>query len=324
MANIKVLNKNNLNNEQLQKIVVAFVLLGMCTLFSIASPWFLTVDNIMTIAMQASITTICAFGMTFDIIAGAIDLSLGSTVALSGCIVTLVLKAGYPLWLALLAGLALGCLVGFTNGIIVARGKIPPFITTLAAQMYLRGLAMVITDAKSIFVNNTPAFKAIAQTYLFDFMPMPIIYMIAVALVASFILRKLVIGRHIYAVGSNEESARLSGVNIVKVRVFAYMVSATMASIAGIIFASRVNSGQPTIGVGYEGSAVAAAVIGGASMSGGHGSISGTVLGAFVMGVLMNGLNLLNVSQNWQQVATGVVLVFAVYLDRVRNMKNRK
>ncbi|NLF27633.1 MAG: ABC transporter permease [Clostridiales bacterium] len=278
----------------------------------------------MTIALQSSITMICAFGMTYDIIAGAIDLSLGSTVALSGCITTIILRVNVPLPLAILGGLSVGFVVGFVNGTLVSRFKIPPFITTLAAQMYIRGIAMVITNAQSIFVKTTDSFKKLASTYVFDFVPLPVVFMIAVAVIASFILKKTVIGRQIYAVGSNEEAARLSGINIVKIRVVAYICSSVCACIAGIIFAARVNSGQPTVGVGYEGSAVASAVIGGASMSGGHGTIAGTMLGAFVMAVLMNGLNLLNVSQNWQNVATGVVLILAVLIDRMRSQRTSK
>lgn len=312
------------NEEQVQKIVVGFILLMLCVFFSVTSPYFFKVNNLMTIALQSSITMICAFGMTFDIIAGAIDLSLGSTVALSGCITTLALRANVPMFVAIILGLSVGLVVGFINGMLVAKFKIPPFITTLAAQMYIRGIAMVITNAQSIFVKTTDSFKKIATTYIFEFIPLPVILMLVVACITGFILKKTVIGRQMYAVGSNEEAARLSGISIVRVRIAAYMCSAVCACIAGIIFAARVNSGQPSIGVGYEGTAVASAVIGGASMAGGHGSISGTMLGAFVMAVLMNGLNLLNVSQNWQNVATGLVLILAVLIDRMRSQRSRK
>ena len=177
---------------------------------------------------------------------------------------------------------------------------------------------MIVTDAKPVYVQNVPTFKMLAQYRLFNMIPLPVIYMIILAILASFLLRKTVIGRHIFAVGSNEEAARLSGIRILQVRMFAYAFSGLMAAAAGVILASRVTSGQPGIAVGYEANAVASAVIGGASMRGGHGTISGSILGAFILGVLMNGLNLLNVNQNWQTFATGLVVILAVWVDKMR------
>lgn len=206
----------------------------------------------------------------------------------------------------------------------VAKMKLPPFIATLGAQMALRGLAMAITDAKPVYIQQVPDFKMLAQYRLFDVIPLPVIYMLVLGVLAAFILRKTVIGRNVYAVGSNEEAARLSGINITKIRLFAYIISGVMAAVAGIIMTSRVNSGQPSIAVGYEANAVAASVIGGASMRGGHGTVSGAILGAFVLGVLMNGLNLLNISQNWQMFATGIVVVIAVYFDKLRTMREQQ
>jgi ribose transport system permease protein len=211
---------------------------------------------------------------------------------------------------------------GMVNGILISKMKLPAFIATLGMQMVLRGLALVVTDARPVYLDNAPQFKQIAQAKLFNTIPFPVLYMIVLGFGAAFLLRKTVIGRNVFAVGSNEESARLSGIDTEKVRIFAFMFSGLMAAIAGLILTSRVNSGQPTIAVGYEANAIAASVIGGASMRGGHGSISGAILGAFILGVLMNGLNLLNVSQNWQVFASGFVVIFAVYLDKVRTSRN--
>ncbi|MEG2623801.1 MAG: ABC transporter permease, partial [Clostridia bacterium] len=281
--------------------------------------FFLKVDNIMTIALQTAITAITAYGMTFVIVSGAVDLSIGSTIAFTGVIVALLLQVGVPAWMAIIVTLLAGVLTGCINGFMVAKMKLPPFIATLGSQMALRGLAMIMTDAKPIYIQNVPDFKLLAQYRLFDIVPLPVIYTIVLGFVAAFLLRKTVIGRNVFAVGSNEEAARLSGIDNVKVRMFAYMFSGLMAAVAGIIMCSRVTSGQPSIATGYEANAIAAAVIGGASMRGGHGSIVGSVLGAFILGVLMNGLNLMNVSQNWQTFAIGIVVILAVWMDKLRS-----
>jgi ribose transport system permease protein len=306
----------------MQKVTAAVALLIMVVFFSIVSPYFFKVNNLMTIALQTSITAITAYGMIFVIISAGVDLSIGSIIALTGILAAVMLRQGFPIWLTVVLCMALGSMVGMLNGFMISKMKLPPFIATLGSQMALRGLALVVTDARPIYLDNAPQFKVIAQAKLFDTIPLPVIYMAILGLVSTFLLRKTVIGRNVFAVGSNEESARLSGINTAKIRIFAFLYSGLMASIAGLVLTSRVNSGQPTIGVGYEASAIAASVIGGASMRGGHGSISGAILGAFIMGVLMNGLNLLNVSQNWQVFATGFVVIFAVYLDKMRTSKD--
>lgn len=301
-----------------QRATTIAALIVMLIFFSFASPYFLQLENFMTIALQTAITAITSFGLTFVIISGANDISIGSTIALTGVVLALMLAAGWPVWLALILTLVLGCVIGCTNGLLVAKMKLPPFIATLGAQMALRGLAMIISDARPIYIQNVPNFKYLAQYRLFNVIPLPVIYMLVLCLVMGFILRKTVIGRNVFAVGSNEEAARLSGIRVTKVRVFAYMLSGLMASVAGIIMCSRVTSGQPSIATGYEGNAIASAVIGGCSMRGGEGSILGSILGAFILGVLMNGLNLLNVSMNWQTFATGLVVILAVFVDKMR------
>ena len=306
------------NSELWQKLTAPLALVVMIIFFSISSPYFLRIDNIMTIALQTAITAITAYGMTYVIVSGCVDLSIGSTIALSGVLTALMLQKGFPIAIAIIITLIVGIVVGSFNGFMVARMKLPPFIATLGAQMAIRGMAMIVTDAKPVYVQNVPTFKLLAQYRLFSVVPLPVIYMIILAFLASFLLRKTVIGRNIFAVGSNEEAARLSGIRILQVRMFAYAFSGLMAAAAGVILASRVTSGQPGIATGYEANAVASAVIGGASMRGGHGTISGSILGAYILGVLMNGLNLLNVNQNWQTFATGMVVILAVWVDKMR------
>lgn len=306
------------NSEMLQKLTAPLALVIMIVVFSISSPYFLRIDNIMTIALQTAITAITAYGMTYVIISGCVDLSIGSTIALAGVLTALMLQAGLPIAVSIIITLLIGIVIGALNGFMVARMKLPPFIATLGAQMAIRGMAMIVTDAKPVYVQNVPTFKQLAQSRLWGVIPLPAIYMVLLALLAAFLLRKTVIGRNIFAVGSNEEAARLSGIRILQVRMFAYAFSGLMAASAGVILASRVTSGQPGIATGYEANAVASAVIGGASMRGGHGAISGSILGAFILGVLMNGLNLLNVNQNWQTFATGMVVIIAVWVDKMR------
>lgn len=296
-----------------------FALVFLLVFFSVTSPYFLQLENFMTIALQTAITAITSFGLTFVIISGANDISIGSSIALTGVILALMLSNGWPLWLAIVLTLILGAAIGSMNGILVAKMKLPPFIATLGSQMALRGLAMIISGAKPIYVQNVPSFKLLAQYRLFNIVPLPVIYMLVLCAIMSFILRKTVIGRNVFAIGSNEEAARLSGIRVTKVRIFAYLLSGLMAAVAGIIMCSRVTSGQPSIATGYEGNAIASAVIGGCSMRGGEGSIIGSILGAFILGVLMNGLNLLNVSMNWQTFATGLVVILAVFVDKMRS-----
>ena len=312
-----------INNDVRQKLTVALALLILCIFFSIASEYFFSIDNFTTIAIQTAITAITAYGMTYVIISKAVDLSIGSTLALSTVMLAMMINRGTPLAIAIILTMGTGAFIGVLNGIFVSKMKLPPFVATLGSQMAIRGLVMVVTDARPVYITGNKSFQLIFQGKLFG-IPLPVIYLVVFGLISSFILKKMVVGRQIFAVGSNEEAARLSGIKTDNIRIFAYLFSGVMASIAGIILTARVNSGQPTIGVAYEANAIAAAVIGGASMAGGHGSISGTILGAFIMSVLMSGLNLLNVSQNWQLLATGLVMIFAVYLDIVRREKRSK
>ena len=293
-----------------QTISCLIALLILIVLFSVMSPYFLSSDNLANVLTQIITTALLGFGMTYVIISGEIDLSIAPTLAMSSVIVAI----------CCLGGVSFGILLGLVNGLLITKLSLPSFVATIGTQMAIRGLALVFTDSRAVYFSNRPEFKQLAQGRFLG-IQYPVYIMLFVALIATFILRKTVIGRHIYAIGSNAEAARLSGISVHKVRIFAFMFSAAMASIAGVLTTARVNSGQPSIAVGHEAYAVAASVIGGVSMSGGHGKIFGTLLGAVIIGVLNNGLNLIGVSTQWQQVATGATLVLSVYIDIVRQRK---
>ncbi|MDU6451290.1 MAG: ABC transporter permease [Enterobacter hormaechei] len=269
-----------INKALLMRLAPLFSLVLLVLFFSFSSPFFFNTENIMTIALQTAVIGIMAIGVTFVIITAGIDLSLGSVVAFSGVAVGIAAGFGMPLPVCILAGVLAGGLCGYVNAFLVTKMTIPPFIATL-------GL-------------------------------MPVFYLVIVALIAMWILKKTVMGRYIYAVGSNETAAHLSGIKVQRVKIFVYALCGLLTGVAGVILASRLNSGQPTVGVGYELEAIAAVVIGGTSLMGGVGTIGGTIIGAFIMSVLKNGLNLMGVSQFWQMVAMGVVVVAAVYLDTLR------
>ncbi|SHE91399.1 ABC transporter permease [Clostridium fallax] len=315
----KSLLKNN--KDIIQKLAAGLSLLVMCIFFSFATPYFLDFDNIITIALQTSVIGIMAIGVTFVIVTSGIDLSLGAIIALSGVSAGIFINNGINLVLSIILALLVGMIFGAINGFLIGKLKLPPFIATLGSMMLARGITLVLTDAKPVYFDIAPAFKNISQGKLFGTIPYPVIYLIVISVISAFILKKTLIGRYTYAIGSNEEAARLSGVNIFKTKMFVYMYCGLLCAVSGIIMAARINSGQPTAGQGYELDAIAAVVIGGTSLSGGEGSVVGTFLGAFIMGVLKNGLNLMNVSQNWQMVAMGIVVIGAVYLDKLRKAK---
>lgn len=319
-GNNTIVKKNILkdNKEVIQKMAAGLSLLVMCIFFSVATPFFLAFDNLITIALQTSVIGIMAIGVTFVIVTSGIDLSLGAIIALCGVSAGLFVNAGFGLALSVILALLIGALFGALNGFLIGKLNLPPFISTLGAMMLARGLTLVLTDAKPVYFDAAPQFATISQGKLFGTIPYPVIYLIVIAIVSSFILKKTLIGRYTYAIGSNEEAARLSGIKIFRTKMFVYMYCGLLCAIAGIIMAARINSGQPTAGTGYELDAIAAVVIGGTSLSGGEGTIMGTFIGAFIMGVLKNGLNLMNVSQNWQMLAMGLVVIGAVYMDQLR------
>lgn len=302
-------------------ILVGFIIL--CVILSIVSPAFLTRMNIMNVLRQVSTNLYLACAMTMVIIAGGIDLSVGSVVALSGVITGgLIAFNNYPVPVAVLCGILVGVLIGAFNGAVVATTSIPPFIVTLATMNIARGLAYVYTGGQPIRVMSDQ-FNFIGAGYFKDVIPMPVIYLIVIVIISAIILNNTKLGRYIYAVGGNREAARFAGISIPKVLFFTYIYSGLMAGITGVVLASRMFSGQPTAGQGAEMDAIAAVVLGGTSMSGGIGKIGGTVIGALVIGVINNGLNLLNVNSFWQYVIKGIVILIAVYIDYLKKRSQK-
>lgn len=300
--------------------LTGLILLGL--FFSIASPHFLSPYNLLTIALQTSIIAIVAIGQTYVIIKAGIDLSVGSIVAISGVVVADLVTSGIPVWLSVVLGVGVGAVCGLINGLIISYGKIPPFIATLGMMGMARGAALVITDGMPI-TGLPESFALIGNSKLFGVIPFPVVILAVIAVIMSVVLSKTPFGRNIYAIGSNEEAAYLSGIPVRKTKIGVYVVSGLMSGIAGVILTSRLVSAQPTAGNLYELDAIAAVVIGGASLMGGVGTISGTIIGAFIMGVLRNGLNLLNVSPFWQQIIIGAVVILAVFIDNFRKRRMR-
>ncbi|MER6015739.1 ABC transporter permease/substrate-binding protein [Streptomyces bluensis] len=277
---------------------------------------FLTTDNLLNIGVQAAVTAILAFGVTFVIVSAGIDLSVGSVAALSATVLAWsATSQGIPVWIAVILAVATGIACGLVNGVLVSYGKLPPFIATLAMLSVGRGLSLVISQGSPIAFPDSVSH--LGDT-LGGWLPVPVLVMIVMGLVTAVILGRTYIGRAMYAIGGNEEAARLSGLRVKKQKLVIYALSGLFAAAAGIVLASRLSSAQPQAAQGYELDAIAAVVIGGASLAGGTGKASGTLIGALILAVLRNGLNLLSVSAFWQQVVIGVVIALAVLLDTLR------
>ncbi|ATP29373.1 ribose ABC transporter permease [Chromobacterium violaceum] len=293
-------------------IALVLVAVGL----SVMSPDFLTVNNLLNVMRQVSINALIAFGMTLVILLGGIDLSVGSILALSSVLTATLLRAGVDPMLATLLGILAGAAMGLFNGLVVSKGKVAPFIATLASMTILRGLALVFSNGSPITGFDSELFSILGGGYVAGLVPVPVVWMLILFAGFWFLLKKTVFGRHLYATGGNEEAARLSGVKVDSVKLWVYTTSGAMAAMAGVVLTSRLNSAQPTAGTGYELDAIAAVVLGGTSLSGGRGWIFGTLIGALLIGVLNNGLNLLGVSSFYQQVIKGAVILLAVLLDR--------
>ncbi|AMV45501.1 ABC transporter permease [Paraburkholderia caribensis] len=304
------------NRATLQKLGPFIALLVIAVGLSIVSHNFLTVDNLLNVMRQASINALIAFGMTLVILLGGIDLSAGSVLALSSVIIASLLTSGMPAGLATLAGLVAGGLMGLVNGIVISKGKVAPFIATLGSMTVLRGLALVLSNGSPLSSFNSDFFSLLGGGYVARLVPIPVVLMLVMFAIFWVLLRKTVFGRHIYATGGNAESAKLSGVKVDRIQLYVYTISGVMAALAGVVLTSRLNSAQPTAGTGYELDAIAAVVLGGTSLTGGRGWIFGTLVGALLIGVLNNGLNLLDVSSFYQQVIKGGVILLAVLIDR--------
>jgi Ribose/xylose/arabinose/galactoside ABC-type transport systems, permease components len=296
-------------------IYIAFAI--MCIFFATQNAVFLSPVNIINILRQVSFNAILAMGMTVVIITGGIDLSVGSVLALAAVVAASLVKANSPLlpvFLAVLIALAIGALCGFLSGLVITKGKRPPFIATLVMMTIARGVAQLYTTGRPV-TGLQPAFKFIGAEFIFG-IPVPIYIMALVTLVTYVILSHLRLGRYIYAVGGNEQSASASGIKVDSVKIFAYVFSGALSALVGVVLAARLNSATPILGQGYELDAIAAAVIGGTSMDGGRGNVIGTLVGALIIGTISNGLDILNVSAYWQQIIKGLIILIAVLLDR--------
>lgn len=326
---LKIIQKNSLfRSDATQKLLAFAGLIVLFIGFSIASPNFFKFDNINGILLATAVNGVLALGVTFVIVTSGIDLSIGTVMTFSAVMTgVFITNMKLPIWLGVIGGIAAGAACGLFNGITIAKMKIPPFISTLGMMMITKGLSLVISGTKPIYFNDTPDFSKIsmgsAVSNIFPGFEIPnaVLILFGVAVIASLILSKTVLGRYNFALGSNEEATRLSGVNVDAWKIAIYTLCGSFAGLAGILMAARLNSAQPALGAGYELDAIAACVIGGTSLSGGEGTILGTVIGAFIMSVLTNGLRILSVPQEWQTVVTGLIVILAVYMDIMRRRK---
>lgn len=294
-------------------ILIAFLLL--CMVISVLRPTFLTPSNLIIVLNQTSINGILAVGVTFVLITAGIDISIGSIVGLSGVVSAMVARSGMPIILAFATGILTGFLVGAIIGLLVTKGKLAPYIVTLGFLTIIRGTAMLVSGGRPISGLSND-YGQLGNGNILGVIPIPVIVFLICALIAHILLSNLVIGRHIYAVGGNGRAAETSGISQNKVKMFVHVASGTCAGIAGIILSSRIITGQPNAGEGYELDAIAAAVVGGTSLAGGTGGIPGTIIGALIIGVIANGLDLLGISSYWQDIVKGLIIVIAVLLDR--------
>ncbi len=314
--------KRGLPVDNLIRYIAIVVLFAV---FSITANNFFTVRSVLSLALQTSAITIMGIGETFAIITAGIDLSIGSVIALSGTIAVMAANAGVPIWLSMVMGLLVGVVCGLLNGLMITKIKLPPFIATLGMMMVARGVALTITNAMAFPAPE--AFGQLGNGTIFGIGPefpgisYPVLVMIAVAIIFSFYLSKTRLGRHTYAVGSNEEAARRAGINVTRVKIITYIISGLLAALVGIILASRMATSQPNSATGYEMNAIAAAVIGGASFMGGVGTIAGTVIGSFIMGILTVGLTMQGANYFMQLIVIGLVVIGAVTVDQLRNRR---
>ncbi|GKX31557.1 ribose ABC transporter permease [Vallitalea longa] len=292
-------------------------LIVLLIIFAISNKNFFTTDNILNVIVQTTPILLIAIGQTYVLITGGIDLSIGSNIAISGVVTAMLMKSGLPIFLSIIIGLLSATTVGVANGALVTYGKLPPFIVTLGTMTAVRGITLTLT--KGIPISGLPdGFNAIGIEKTFG-IPNPIYIMIFFVIIFGLILAKTKTGRYTYALGSNFEASRLSGVNVHSSLIKVYAFSGLLSGVAGLVMAARIISAPPTAGMGYELNAVAASVIGGASTLGGEGTIAGTAVGALIIGILSNGLNLMGVSPFIQQIVTGIVIIGAVFADKIRH-----
>lgn len=313
-----------------QKVLAFASLILLVIVFSVLSPNFFQMDNLISIMLSTAVAGVLGIAVTFVIITGGIDLAIGTLMTLTAVMAGVFISSlGLPIWLGVTGAMATGALAGVISGTLVAKLKIPPFIATLGVMLIAKGLSLVISGAKPIYFTNFEDYSLISQGAFIDLnalipglvIPNAVLIFFGVGVISSLILNKTVLGRYTFAIGSNEEAVRLSGVNVDRWKIAIYALAGAIVGIAGILISSRLNSAQPALGQGYELDAIAAAVIGGVSLSGGEGTILGTIIGAFIMSVLINGLRILSVPQEWQTVVSGLIVIFAVYMDILRRKK---
>jgi ribose transport system permease protein len=316
-----------LSSSARQKLLAFASLLGLMIFFSFASPAFMQTDNMVGILQATAVNGVLAIACTFVIITSGIDLSVGTVMTFCSVMAGVFMTYwGLPLWIGVIGAIFFGAFCGFLSGFMIAKMKIPPFIATLGMMLLTKGLALVISGTKPIYFENE-ALPAISLDSLIGevipALPIPngVLIMFVLAIAATFILNKTILGTYTFALGSNEEAVRLSGVNTDRWKIIVYSFAGGICGIAGLLMASRLNSAQPALGQGYELDAIAAVVIGGTSLSGGSGTILGTIIGAFIMSVLTNGLRIMSVAQEWQIIVTGVIIILAVYADNMRKKK---
>ncbi len=299
-------------------------LVVICVILTFASEHFLTYRNIINVLQQISTNAIMSFGMTLVILLGGIDLSIGAVLALSGISsMALMGRMSVPLVPALILGVLIGTLVGAFNGLFITKLKMPPFIVTLSSMNITRGLSKVLTSGKPIYVQDE-RLMVIGNGKLADLIPYQVIYMLIIFVILFYMLNFTRYGKHIYATGGNSEAAVFSGVNTKRVILLAYIISGTIAGLAGIFTSARLYSGLPTMGEGAEMDAIASVVLGGTMMSGGSGTLGGTLIGALIIGVMNNGLNLLGVNSYWQEIAKGFIILLAIFIDIVKHEYRKK
>jgi ribose transport system permease protein len=306
--------------ESIQRLLALGALVILLVFFSITVPHFASANNYIDILTATAVNGVLATGVTFVIITGGIDLSLGTAMTFTSVVMGLVsVNMGLPLPIGLLAAFAAGALVGVTNGLLIAKLKLPPFIATLGMLYVTLGMAQVLSDVHPIYFERVqPSFQQFFMDKTVFGIPNIVWVMLGGAAVAWILLNRTILGRYTFALGSNEEATRLSGVNVDRWKIIVYVVDGLFVGLAGIVIASRMNSAQPGLGMGYELDAIAAAVIGGTSLSGGEGSVVGTIIGAFLISTLRIGLSVAGVPDQWKSVITGLVVIGAVYLDIMR------
>ncbi|MBP2033510.1 ribose transport system permease protein [Clostridium algifaecis] len=300
--------------DKLLKNKAILALIALCILISIVSPRFLTISNISNVLTQVSVNAIIAIGMTFVILTGGIDLSVGSILAICGAVSAVIVNSTGSIFLAVTIPIIIGAAIGLFNGFFISKCRLQAFVATLATMTIFRGLTYVYTNGNPVS-SLTNTYNNIANAKI-GIIPLPVIFTIIITIIAYYFLNKTRFGRHLYAVGGNEDSARLSGIKTIKIKTIVYVVCGAAAGLSGIIATSRIGSASPNAGTGFELDAIASVVIGGTSLLGGEGSVLGTIIGALIIGVLNNGLNLLNVSPFYQQIVKGVVILLAVLADK--------